>query len=62
MTICYSVSDTQHVTDVFFTFHFGLKIKTFKKLKKKKKKKKNPEDIIILHLCTKNYDHMMYGS
>ena len=21
-----------------------------------------PEDIITLHKCTKNYDHMMYGS
>ena len=40
MTICYSVSDTQHVTDVFFTFHFGLKSKLFKNEKKKKKKKK----------------------
>ena len=24
--------------------------------------KKMPGDIIILHMCTKNYDHMMYGS
>ena len=24
--------------------------------------KKVSADIIILHLCTKNYDHMMYGS
>ena len=24
--------------------------------------KKMPEDIIILHMCTKNYDPMMYGS
>ena len=24
--------------------------------------KKTIEDIIILHMCTKNYDHMMYGS
>ena len=23
---------------------------------------KIPGDIIILHMCTKNYDHMMYGS
>ena len=29
---------------------------------KKKKKKKMPGDIIILHVCTKNYDHMMYES
>ena len=24
--------------------------------------KKEPGDIIILHMCTKNYDQMMYGS
>ena len=24
--------------------------------------KKTPGGIIILHMCTKNYDHMMYGS
>ena len=28
----------------------------------KKKMKKAPGDIIILHMCTKNYDHMMYHS
>ena len=27
-----------------------------------KLKKKNPGDIIILHMCTINDDHMMYGS
>ena len=27
-----------------------------------KKMKKTPGDIIILHMCTKNYDWMMYGS
>ena len=26
------------------------------------KMKKMPGDIIILHMCTKNYDQMMYGS
>ena len=26
------------------------------------KLKKAPEDVTILHLCTKNYDHMMYAS
>ena len=25
-------------------------------------RKKRPGDIIILHMCAKNYDHMMYGS
>ena len=28
----------------------------------KKRKKKMPQDIIILHMCTKNCDHIMYGS
>ena len=28
----------------------------------KKKKKKTPGDIIILHNCTKNHDHMLYCS
>ena len=28
----------------------------------KKNMKKTPGDIIILQMCTKNYDHMMYGS
>ena len=27
-----------------------------------KKRKKKPEDIIILHFCTTNDDHIMYGS
>ena len=27
-----------------------------------KKKKKKPRDIIILHKCTKNHDHMLYCS
>ena len=32
-------------------------------LKKKKKiEKKTPEDIIILQMYTKTYDHMMYSS
>ena len=32
----------------------NLKYKSFEKLKK------NPGDIIILHWCTKNHDHMLY--
>ena len=44
---------------VFFPFPFL----TAQKIKMKKKKmKKTPGDIIILHMCTKNYDQMMYGS
>ena len=31
-------------------------------IKIKKKMKQMPQDIIILHMCTKNYGQMMYGS
>ena len=37
----------------------NMKNQNFEKLKKKKKK---PGDIIILHMCTINDNHMMYGS
>ena len=30
--------------------------------KSKLKTLKKPGDIIISHMCTKNYDHMVYGS
>ena len=47
-------------------FHFGLFFALLPRelnIKKKKiNKKKKPGDIIILHMCTKNYDHMMQGS
>ena len=35
---------------------------TTQKIKILKKKKKTLGDIIILHLCITNDDHMMYGS
>ena len=35
---------------------------TTQKIKILKKMKKPPGDIIILHKCTINYNHMMYGS
>ena len=35
---------------------------TAQKIKILKKWKKTPGDIIILHMCTKNYDQIMYGS
>ena len=35
---------------------------TAQKIKIKKKMKKTPGDIIILHKCTKNHDHMLYCS
>ena len=57
--------DMAHMTDVII-FHFGLffalyppnspKNENFKKMKKK------PGDVIILHNCTKNDDHMVYYS
>ena len=33
-----------------------------RKIKILKNWKKTPEDIIIFHMCTINYNHMMYGS
>ena len=52
--------------DVIVISHFGLffallphnspKNQNFEKMKK------TPGDIIILHMCTKNYDQMLYGS
>ena len=33
-----------------------------RKNRRLKKVKKKSGDIIILHICTKNYDQMMYGS
>ena len=50
MIKCYTVPEIWFVTDVIFIFHFRLFF--FLKM----------NDIIILHLCTKNYDKMMYGS
>ena len=54
------------VTDVIVISHFGLFFTplypTSPKNQNFEKMKKMPGDIIILHMCTKNYDHMMYGS
>ena len=58
MIICYTFPEIQRVR-CNFCFSFWVKKS---KLKKKKKKKNTPGEIIILHMCTKNYDHMMYGS
>ena len=41
---------------------FAFFVPTTQKIKIIKKMKKAPGDIIILHMCTKNYDHMMYHS
>ena len=48
----------------FWTIFCPLTLLTTQKIRilKKLKKKKMPGDIIILHLCTTDYNHMMYGS
>ena len=33
-----------------------------RKIKMRKKMKKTPGDVVILHKCTKHYDHMLYCS
>ena len=40
--------------------HNSPKNENFKKMKKTRWKKKTPGEIIILHKCTKNHDHMLY--
>ena len=66
--ICYTVSEIWHVTNVVVIFHFGLFFALYPpppknpKNQNSKKIKKTPGDIIILQMCTKNSDHMMYGS
>ena len=51
MIICYTVPKIWVMTDVII-FHFELFFSLLPA----------PGDIIILHMCTKNYDQMMYGS
>ena len=65
--ISYTVPEIRRVTNVIFIFHVGLFFCPFtplttQKIKIFKKWKKAPGDIIILHMYTKNYDYMMYGS
>ena len=70
MIICYTVPEIWCMTDVIVIFHFGLFFALLPPPtpsnsptnQKKKKKKKTPGNIIILHMCTKNNDQMMYGS
>ena len=66
MIICYTIPEIWHVTDAIVIVHFGLffallppnniKNQNFEKMKQ------DPGDIIILHMCTKNYDQTMHGS
>ena len=66
MIICYNVPEIWCMTDVIVIFDFGLFFPFYfpssPKNKNYTKMKKTPGDIIILHMCTKNYDYMMYGS
>ena len=55
------------MTDVIVISHFGLLFPILYSPKSPKnqnfeKMKKNPGNIIISHMCTKNYDQMKYGS
>ena len=66
MITCYTIPEIWHMTDIIYISYFGpfsaiLPPKSPKK-QNFKKWKKTPGDIIILQMCTKNYDHMMYGS
>ena len=64
MILCYTVPDIWYVTDVIVIFHFGLFFCHFTPLTAQKikiKMKKTPQNIIISHMGTKNYDQMMYG-
>ena len=65
MIICYTVPEIWCIIDVII-FHFGYFLPftplTAQKVKIKKKMKKTPGDIIILHICTKNYNQMIYGT
>ena len=50
------------MTDVIVISHFGLFFALLLPNQNFEKIKTTPGDIIILHMCTKNYDQMMYGS
>ena len=71
MIKCYTVPEIWCVTHVVFIFHFSFfalllppplsNLKSQNKIKKHEKKK-TPGDIIILHMCTKNYNDVIYCS
>ena len=57
MIICYTVPEIQCVTDVIVIFHFGLFFALLPP-----NSPKNQNSVYQKHMCTKNYDQMMYGS
>ena len=65
MIICYTVPEIYRVTDASVIFHFGLFFALLHPPNSLKnqgflKMEKTPRDIIILHNCVKNHDHMLY--
>ena len=59
---CDMVSDRCNCYFSFWAIFCCFTPLTAKKIKILKKWKKGPRDIIILHMCTKIYDQIMYGS
>ena len=63
--IMYGSWHIEHDTQIFLSFWTNFcpfTILKTQKIKILKKWKKTPGDIIILHKCTKNHDHMLYCS
>ena len=46
----------------FWAIFYSFTSLTAQKIQNLEKVKKTPADIIILHMCTKNHNHMMYSS
>ena len=64
MIISYTVSEIWYVTNAIFIFILGLLFALLPLTVQKAKFFKNeklPGDTIIYHMCTKNYDQMMYS-
>ena len=60
--ICYTLPEIWCATDYFSFWAIFCPFTPITAQKSKfKKKEKTPGDIIILHMCTKNYDQMMYS-
>ena len=58
----YMVRDRHNCYFSFWVIFCSFTSLTAQKIKILTKMKKMPGDIIILHMCTKNYDQMMYSS
>ena len=50
------------MTELFFILGYFLPFHPPNSPKSQNKKKENTGDVIILPMCTKNYDQMVYGS